>query len=89
MVGRLVCDAFGVEPTQTQQIRPVAESALAKRYVVHALAFDRNGRVHSKDRSTLDPDDEDETISGWGGLTELSSRFGDAVRRAVNEHDKP
>ena len=35
--------------------------------------------------SALDPSSEDESIAGWGGLTEYSSRFGDAVRKAVIE----
>jgi hypothetical protein len=32
-------------------------------------------------------DAEDERIAGWGGLTGFSSRFGDVVRKAVNESD--
>lgn len=37
--------------------------------------------------SDLDPSSssENENIAGWGGLTEYSSRFGEVVRRAVNE----
>lgn len=83
---QLICDAFGVKPSQ--QLRPVAEAALRKRYLVHSLAFGSDGMVSSKDISTLDPDDEDETVSGWGGLTEFSSRFGDIVRQAVNESER-
>jgi len=80
---QLVCDAFGLKASQ--QLRPVAEAALEKQYLVHSLAFESGGKVRSKDISSLDPDDEDEAVSGWGGLTEFSSRFGDAVREAVNE----
>jgi len=83
---QLVCDAFGIKPSQ--QLKSVAEAALKKNYRVHALAFEDDGKVRSKDISSLDPDDEDDAISGWGGLTELSSRFGDAVRRAVNESER-
>ena len=40
------------------------------------------------DISKLDPGSEDDRMSGWGGLTAFSSRFGDAVRAAVNEDEK-
>jgi hypothetical protein len=80
---QLVCKAFDVKPTQ--QMQPVAESALGKEYSAYFLAFDEEGKVRSKDISTLDPSSEDERVAGWGGLTEYSSRFGDAVRTAVNE----
>lgn len=83
---QLVCDAFGVK--KPQQMQKVAESALAKDYRAHLLQFDEHGKtVTSKDISELDPGSEDESIAGWGGLTEYSSRFGDVVRRAVNEAD--
>ncbi len=83
---QLVCQAFDVEPSQ--QLRKVAKSALTKDYRVHLLAFGDDGKVRSTDISNLDPEDDDERVSGWGGLTELSSRFGDAVRDAVNESDR-
>lgn len=37
----------------------------------------------------LDPGDESDDVSGWGGLTGFSSRFADAVRHAVNEQESP
>lgn len=79
-----VCDAFGVE--RTQQLRKVAESALNKsnQLKTHLLSFDSQGRVSSKDISSLDPGSEDDDVSGWGGLAGFSSRFGETVRRAVN-----
>ena len=83
---QLVCEAFGT--TASQQMRSVAEAALAKDYAVHALAFGEDGRVRSKDISSLDPDDEDDDISGWGGLTAFSSQFGSVVRKAVNESER-
>lgn len=79
---KLVCEAFAVAPSQMQ---PVAEAALTKNYRAFLLDFDGAGKVHSKDISTLDPSANDESVAGWGGLTEFSSRFGDAVRKAVNE----
>jgi len=82
---QLVCEAFDVNPTQ--QMHPVAESALTKDYRAYLLEFDDAGKVHSKEISALDPSSEDEGVSGWGGLTEYSSRFGDAVRTAVNEDE--
>ncbi|RKG73865.1 ATP-binding protein [Corallococcus sp. CA049B] len=80
---QLVCEAFDVD--HPQQMQKVAEAALQKDYRTHLLRFNSQGKVTSKDISELDPSSEDESISGWGGLTEYSSRFGDAVRKAVNE----
>jgi hypothetical protein len=52
------------------------------------MAFDNDDEmVRSKDISSLDPDDPNDAVSGWGGLTEFSSRFGDVVRKAVNESE--
>lgn len=79
----LVCEAFGVP--KSQQVKRVAKSALTKDYKVHLLAFEEDGKVHSKDISSLDPGSDDDQIAGWGGLTGFSSRLGDAVRTAVNE----
>lgn len=83
---QLVCEAFGVQ--QSQQMQKVAEASLEKSYRSYLLEFEPNGKVRAKDISELDPSDEDARISGWGGLTEYSSRFGDAVRKAVNESDE-
>jgi len=79
---QLVCDAFNVP--KSRQLQKVATAALDKDYCVHHLAFGGDGKVRSADISELDPGAEDERIAGWGGLTEFSSRFGAAVRRAVN-----
>lgn len=82
---QLVCDGFGVK--KTTSLHEVADAALQKDYRVHLLAYDlSDSRVRSKDISNLDPDAEDERESGWGGLTGFASRFGDVVRRAVNEN---
>lgn len=80
---QLVCQAF--EVPSTAPLRAVAEEALKKEYRVHYLSFDAQGKVRSKDISSLDAEDEDESVAGWGGLADLSSRFGKAVRTAVNE----
>ena len=81
---RLLCEAFEVD--QSPQMQRVAEAALEKDYRTHLFEFGPDGKVVSSDISALDPDSEDERISGWGGLTSFSSRFGDAVRKAVNEN---
>ncbi len=78
---QLVCDAFGV----AKSMQNVAEAALDKDYRAYFLRFDDESKVTSLDISELDPGAEDERVAGWGGLTEYSSRFGDAVRQAVNE----
>lgn len=79
----LVCEAFGVAPVK--RMRDVAEAALGKTYRVHLLSFDDQGRVRSKDISNLDPQSDDDSEAGWGGLTGFSSQFGEAVRKAANE----
>lgn len=80
---QLVCEAFDIEASVA--MRTVAEGALCKDYRAHLLEFGADGLVDSVDISELDPCSEDERIAGWGGLTEYSSRFGDAVRNSVNE----
>jgi len=83
---QLVCDGFGIEDgSQRQELKRVAESALTKDMRTYLFSFEDDHKVRSKDISTLDPGSEDDDVSGWGGLTGFSSRFGDAVRRAVNE----
>ena len=78
-----ICEAFGVGLSQNMQ--EVAKSALTKTYCTHYLAYESDGRVRSTDISSLDPGSDDERVAGWGGLTGFSSRFGEAVRRAVND----
>jgi energy-coupling factor transporter ATP-binding protein EcfA2 len=82
---QLVCEAFDVP--QSQQMQRVAKTALEKDYRAHLLEFGASGRVSSTEISSLDPSAEDERVAGWGGLTAYSSRFGDAVRQAVNESE--
>lgn len=77
-----LCNAFGVPASK--QMQPVAQTVLTKDYCAYLLNFDDDGKVVSKDISELDPASEDEDIAGWGGLTSYSTRFGDAVREAVN-----
>jgi hypothetical protein len=77
----VLADAFEVKLTG---FKNVAVAALSKEYAVYAMEFGDDGKVNSRDISTLDPNDDDECISGWGGLTGASSMFGSAVRRAVN-----
>lgn len=83
---QLVCEGFEVD--KRTALKRVAQEALRKTYKVHLLAFDEDGMVSSRDISDLDPESDDEGEAGWGGLTGFSSRFGDAVRAAVNERDE-
>jgi energy-coupling factor transporter ATP-binding protein EcfA2 len=78
-----VCEGFNVKAPR--QLQKVAKAALGKDYRAYLLEFNASGKVVSKDISELDPGAEDESIAGWGGLTEYSSRFGEVVRKAVNE----
>lgn len=78
-----LCEAFHVKATK--ELQDVAASALKADYRVHLLEFADDGKVRSKDISSLDPGSEDDDIAGWGGLAGFSERFSDAVRRAANE----
>jgi energy-coupling factor transporter ATP-binding protein EcfA2 len=81
---RLVCKAFGADPGPMME---VAKAALSKTYRVHLLAFDESGKVSSTNISSLDPFDDDERVAEWGGLTQYSSAFAEAVSSAVNASD--
>jgi hypothetical protein len=81
---QLVCEGFGIDEGQLE-LKKVAEATLTKSVRTHLLAFGEDGRVRSKDISTLDPGADDDDVAGWGGLAGFGSRMGDAVRRAANE----
>jgi hypothetical protein len=81
----LACEAFGL--SRTNATREVMRHALAADYRVHYLNFDpQTSRVRSTDISMLDPFSDNENEADWGGLTGFSSRFGEAVRSAVNQN---
>jgi predicted ATP-binding protein involved in virulence len=79
----LVCSAFGVNCSPA--LKRVAASALdeKKRLATYLMRIEEDGRVVSKDISSLDPGSEDDDESGWGGLSGFGSRFADTVRQAV------
>ena len=56
--------------------------ALRLKSRTHCFYYEE-GRVRSKDISSLDPGDEDEIVSGWGGLAAYSGRVTDTVAEAV------
>lgn len=81
---QLICDAFGVTPNQG--LNNVAKAALKKKLAVYLMAFDpQDHKVHAKDISSLDPADDNDDVSGWGGLIGFTSKYGEIVTRAVNE----
>ena len=85
---QLVLEGFGLGElagTRRRDLKLVAEEALKKDVRTYLLAFGADGKVRSRNISTLDPGDESDDVSGWGGLSGFSSRFADAVRHAVNE----
>jgi hypothetical protein len=81
---KLICKAFAADPGPMKE---VAKAALTKTYRVHLLSFTESGKVTSSDISSLDPFDDDEHVAEWGGLTQYSSAFADAVSSAVNASD--
>jgi hypothetical protein len=81
---QLLAQAFGAKATPS--MRTVMEHALQSDYRVYFLEIDQKScRAVTRDISPLDPDASDDNEATWGGLTGFSSRFGDAVRIAVNE----
>jgi AAA domain, putative AbiEii toxin, Type IV TA system len=78
-------EAFGLERSQALEL--VMDNALSSQYRVYFLSMSSRGRVTTREISRLDPDSPDEAEADWGGLTGFSSRFGEAVRGAVNESD--
>jgi len=80
----LLCRAFQMDEPEPHML-DVMKSALAEdmSYRTFYLRFGEGG-VTSQDISELDPSSEDAGVSGWGGLTEFSSRFNDVVADAVN-----
>jgi hypothetical protein len=83
----LLCDAFGVR--RTGPLKKVMEHSLRADYRVYYLALDSTThRVTTRDISGLDPGAPDDHEANWGGLTDFSSRFGAAVRTAVNEAER-
>ena len=79
-----VCEGFSIPAARRQSLKKVAKAALEKDLRTHLLFFDPDGKIRSKDISSLDPSDADDSVSGWGGLSGFSSSFGDAVRNAAN-----
>jgi AAA domain, putative AbiEii toxin, Type IV TA system len=82
---QLLATAFSVKDARS--VRNVMEHALDAQYGVYYLSQEpsMNGRVASRDISGLDPNADDDSEAYWGGLTGFSSRFGRAVRTAVNQ----
>lgn len=75
--------AFGAG--ESTQIQRVMENALRRDYQVYYMGIDGvTGEVASKNISELSPDSDDPEVAEWGGLTEFSTRFGNAIRSAVN-----
>jgi hypothetical protein len=83
---QLLCEAFGIAKPRAD-LESVATAALKKDVLVHLLSFgpDGDGKVSSTDISSLDPGSDDDSVSGWGGLTGFASRCAEIVRQSVLE----
>jgi len=57
-----------------------------KIYCFHQKPDD--GKVHSKDISSLDPGHDDDLVSGWGEIVSFSAQVSDIVAEAVRESPK-
>ena len=64
-------------------VSKMIECALRLVFRTYSFFHGQDGRVGSKDISTLDPGDEDEIVAGWGGLAEYSARVSDTVAEAA------
>ncbi|HOO64640.1 MAG TPA: AAA family ATPase [Synergistaceae bacterium] len=69
-------------PADNSGISTMIGKALGLEFRTHSFYY-KDGRVHTKDISSLDPGDEDEIVAGWGGLASYSGRVSDTVAEAV------
>jgi hypothetical protein len=74
---------FDAKPTPG--MLKLAETVMERRVKVYY--FDREGGT-TRDISNLDPNSEQQSESGWGGLSDFSGRANDAVARAVASSNK-
>lgn len=81
---QLLSGAFGVD--NSRAVKAVMEHALTRDYRVFFMHHSK-GVVTSQDISGLDPGSPDSAEADWGGLSGFSSRFADAVRKAVNQSE--
>jgi energy-coupling factor transporter ATP-binding protein EcfA2 len=77
-----LCSLFQVE--KSRQMARVFEDVLSKTFKTFFFKFDDN-RVRVEDISALDPWDENDDESDWGGLTRFSSRVSDLVSSLAGE----
>ena len=80
----LLCDLLDIDLSEAavkKMVENLSNSVLRTHYFYH----DDQEKVRSKDISTLSPGDEDEAISGWGGLAQYSVRVSDIVAEAVSK----
>jgi hypothetical protein len=80
---QLVCDAFSVPSEYRKSLYSVASTALDKTFATYLLRYEGE-QTTAINISSLDPGDDDDDVSGWGGLAGFSSRFAEAVRTAAN-----
>jgi hypothetical protein len=80
---QLVCDAFSVPAQYRKSLYAVASTALDRSFATYLLQY-KGDRTTAIDISSLDPGDDDDAVSGWGGLAGFSSRFAESVRNAAN-----
>lgn len=73
-------------PCNNPGIYKMIGDALRLEIRTHSFYYEE-GRVQSKDISSLDPGDEDEIVAGWGGLAAYSGRVSDTVAEAVRMSD--
>ena len=66
--------------------KKLAEAVFEKTFKTYYFSPADEG-VTVKDISTLDPDDADEAVSDWGGLTLYSSRVFETIAQAIKEGD--
>ncbi|HHH31599.1 MAG TPA: ATP-binding protein [Polyangiaceae bacterium] len=84
---KAVLEGIGLPKHNT--LREVGEAALAATCKTHHLFFDSDGRVRSQDISSLDVGSDDLREAAWGGLTEFTTGYAEAVAKAVARSEAP
>jgi len=77
-----LCSLFQVE--KSRQMARVFEDVLSKTFKTFFFKFD-DSQARVEDISALDPGDENDDESDWGGLTKFSSRVSDLVSSLAGE----
>jgi hypothetical protein len=71
---------------RTAYLKNMAEQVLSKKFKTYYFDRQQEG-VNTLDISSLDPNDMENDVADWGGLTEFSTRVSEIISRAVRDSE--